>query len=71
MMKVTTIRDLETFQRQPRIQMDYEAMHAPCKNKIWDPVPHSPHNKEIGYKWIYKVKYNVDGSINRYIKPDS
>ena len=26
----------------------------------------SPHKKAIGCIWIYKVKYNVDGSINHY-----
>ena len=31
-----------------------------------DLVPHSPHKKAIGYKLIFKVKYNVDGSVNRY-----
>ena len=26
-----------------------------------------PNNqKEIGYKWVFKVKYNLDGSIERY-----
>ena len=27
--------------------------------------PHTPHNKAIGCRWIYKVKHNVDGSVNR------
>ena len=43
-----------------------EEMHALCKNEAWDLVPHSPHKKEIGCRWIYKVKYNVDGSVNHY-----
>ena len=25
-----------------------------------------PKHKPIGYKWVYKVKYNDDGSIHRY-----
>ena len=41
-------------------------MQALCKNGTWDLVPHSPHKKEIVCRWIYKVKYNVDGSVNRY-----
>ena len=41
-------------------------MQALCKNETWDLVPDSPHKKAIGCRWIYKVKYNVDGSVNRY-----
>ena len=36
------------------------------KNETWDLVPHLPHKKAIGCRWIYKVKYNVEGSVNRY-----
>ena len=43
-----------------------EEMQALSKNETWDLVPHSPHQKEIGWRWIYKVKYNVDGSVNLY-----
>ena len=35
------------------------------KNQTWELVER-PKNKEvIGIKWIYKVKYKVDGSIQR------
>jgi hypothetical protein len=35
------------------------------KNKTWKLVD-KPQDKEIiGVKWIYKVKYNVDGSVQR------
>mgnify|MGYP000633242526 CR=1 FL=1 len=43
-----------------------EEMHALCKNETWDLVPTSPLKNAIGCRWIYKVKYNVDGSVNRY-----
>ena len=43
-----------------------EETHALCKNETWDLVPHSPRKKVIGCKWIYKVKYNADSSVNRY-----
>ena len=43
-----------------------EEMQALCKNETWDLVPHSPHKKAIGCRWIYKVKYNANGSVNRF-----
>ena len=43
-----------------------EEMQAVCKNETWDLVPTSPQRKAIGCKWICKVKYNADGSVNRY-----
>ena len=41
-------------------------MQALSKKETWDLVPRSPHKKAISCKWIYKVKYNADGSVNRY-----
>ena len=67
MMKVATIRELETFSeaaKDPRWieAMDVE-MQALYKNEKWDLVPISPRIKAIGCRWIYKVKYNADGSV--------
>ena len=38
-------------------------LHA---NKTWDLVPLPKDKKAIGYKWVYKIKHNADGSISRY-----
>ena len=46
-----------------------EEMEALCKNETWDLVPHTPHKKAIGCRWIYKVKHNADGSVNRLKAP--
>ena len=43
-----------------------EEMRALDVNKTWDLVDPPRHYKPIGCKWIYKVKYNADGSVNRY-----
>ena len=43
-----------------------EEMQALSKNETWDLVPHSPHKKAISCRWIFKVKYDVDGFVNRY-----
>ena len=70
MMKVATVREPETFSeaaKDPRwIEAMNEEMQALRKNETWDLVPTSPHKKAIGCRWIYKVKYNADGSVNRY-----
>ena len=35
-------------------------------NNTWT-ITHLPHNKHpIGCKWVYKIKYKADGSIERY-----
>ena len=70
MMKVATIRELEIFSeaaKDPRwIEAMNEDMQVLCKNETWDLVPTSPRKKVIGCWWIYKMKYNADGSVNRY-----
>jgi L-rhamnose isomerase len=39
------------------------------QNQLWRITPFSYGHKPITSKWIFKVKYNVDGSINntRYV----
>ena len=40
--------------------------HALMKNKTWTLIPNNQNCKLIGNKWIYKVKENSDGIINKY-----
>ena len=40
--------------------------HALMKNKTWTLIPNNQNCKLIENKWIYKVKENSDGSINKY-----
>ncbi len=35
-------------------------------NATWELVALLKDKKVIGCKWVYKVKHNVDGSMNRY-----
>ena len=35
-------------------------------NNIWTLTPLPPHKKAMGCKWVYRVKYRSDGSIERY-----
>ena len=32
-------------------------------NHTWTPTASPPNKKPIGCKWVYKIKYNPDGSI--------
>ena len=41
-------------------------MRALAENETWDLVDTLKCVKLIGCRWVYKVKYNVDDSINRY-----
>ncbi|XP_074264249.1 uncharacterized protein LOC141586797 [Silene latifolia] len=45
------------------MQLEIEALE---KNQTWT-LEHLPANKKaIGSKWVYKIKYKADGSIERY-----
>jgi len=41
-------------------------LNALKHNKTWIFVDPRPNIKAIGSKWVYKVKYKADGSIERY-----
>ena len=45
------------------VQQEYFAL---LKNHTWDLVPLPPARQAIGCKWVFKIKENVDGSINKY-----
>ena len=70
MMKVAVVREPESFSeaaKDPRlVKATNEEMQTLSKNETWNLVPRSPNKKAIGCRWILKVKYNVDGSVNRY-----
>ena len=36
------------------------------KNEMRVLVKNSPHKKDIGVKWILKIKTNPDGSVSKY-----
>jgi len=43
-----------------------EEMAALDANAIWELIALPKDKKAIGCKWVYKVKHNADGSVNRY-----
>nr|KYP62794.1 Retrovirus-related Pol polyprotein from transposon TNT 1-94 [Cajanus cajan] len=45
------------------MKAEIDALQA---NHTWTLTTLPPHKKAIGCRWIYKVKYNADGTIGRY-----
>ena len=45
------------------IQQEYDAL---MKNNTWALVSLPPKRQAIGCKWVYRVKENVDGFVNRF-----
>ena len=43
-----------------------EEMHAIQKNDTWELTTLSQSHKEIGVKWVYKIKCTADGEVDRY-----
>ena len=73
MTKVVEICELESYAETPqdarwKLAME-EEMHALAENEAWDLVDPPKGMKLIECRWLYKVKYNTDGSINRHKAP--
>ena len=45
------------------MQLEYNAL---INNHTWDLVPLPPNRKAVGCKWVFQVKENADGTINKY-----
>ena len=43
-----------------------EKMQALIKNLTWEVVNMSRGIKPIGCRWVFNIKYNLDGEIERY-----
>ena len=45
------------------MQAEYNAL---IKNNTWNLVPMSSELKLVGCKWVFRTKYNTDGSVSKY-----
>jgi hypothetical protein len=45
------------------MQAEFDALH---RNNTWDLVSRSSAQNLVGCKWVYRIKRNPDGSIDRY-----
>ena len=43
-----------------------EEMNALLKNRTWDIIDLPKEKKTMGCKWVFTIKCNPDGSIERY-----
>ena len=69
MARVAEVREPESYAEEAkdtnwRAAMD-EDMRALLEYETWDLVDATMGVKPIRCRWVYKVKYNTDGSINR------
>ncbi|KAH9752513.1 retrovirus-related pol polyprotein from transposon RE1 [Citrus sinensis] len=42
---------------------EYDAL---IENRTWSLVPRTENQKVVGNKWVYRIKYNTDGSVAKY-----
>ena len=43
-----------------------EELYTLFKNRTWDLVGLPPNKSVVGCKWVFKIKTQSDGSIERY-----
>lgn len=69
-LSIEPILEPQTFKEAIGVPEWCEAMHLELAaleaNQTWDVVPLPSHKKTVGCKWLYKVKYHGDGSIDHY-----
>jgi hypothetical protein len=58
-----TVRDaLSDPGWRTEMELEMEALH---QNATWELVPLPPNKQIVGCKWVYTVKFNIDGSLNK------
>jgi hypothetical protein len=43
-----------------------EEYQSIMKNEVWEIVPRSKNKDGVSYRWLFKIKHVVDGSIEKY-----
>ena len=54
---------LKSNQWKKTMEAEIQALN---QNQTWFIIPCLPHYNVVGHKWVYKLKYNPDGSIQRH-----
>lgn len=56
----------EAVKREEWVKAMNEELNALNKNQTWDIVTLPKGKKSVGCRWVYKTKFNSDGSIERH-----
>ena len=56
----------EDAQKKEWVETMMEEYRLIMKNDVWDIVSKLENKSVVSYKWIYKIKHAVDGSIEKY-----
>eukprot|EP00253_Pinus_taeda_P015189 PITA_15189 len=67
---VALVAEPSSFQEAAQHQVWVDAMveeySSIMTNDVWDVVPRPKDRSVVGSKWIYKIKYATDGSVEKY-----
>lgn len=65
--QVTTPADIHEAMRFPQWQQAvHDELAALVRNQTWDLVPLPPSRHAVGCKWLFKVKKQTDGTVDRF-----
>ena len=56
----------ESVQHQVWVDAMVEEYNSIMNNDVWEVLPRPKDRSGVGSKWIYKIKYVADGSIEKY-----
>ena len=45
------------------MEKEYKAL---MRNHTWDFVPYQPQYNVMGNKWVFKMKFHLDGTLNKH-----
>ncbi|XP_076933194.1 uncharacterized protein LOC143599004 [Bidens hawaiensis] len=63
----TEPRGIKSAAKDPKwLAAMHEELDALHINRTWTLVPRPPSTNIVGSKWVYRIKYHSDGSIERY-----
>lgn len=68
--EINYAKEPETFEEAFQNQMWTKAMEKEIvalePNQTWELVPKPKNVKPISCRWVFKIKHNIDGSVERY-----
>jgi hypothetical protein len=57
----------EAIQRKEWADAMTEEYQSIMKNEVWEIVPRLKNKDEVSYKWLFKIKHDADGSIEKFV----